>query len=46
MKAPKMTAHVRGEEDDALGDVGYRPHAADRDACQRLLAGGFEVVGT
>jgi hypothetical protein len=35
---------VRGEKDDALGDVGHRPHAADRDAAQRLLAGRFKVV--
>ena len=36
---------VRGEKDDTLGDVGHRPHAADRDAFQRLLAGRFKVVG-
>jgi hypothetical protein len=35
---------VRGKKDDALGDVGNRPHAADRDAVQRLLAGRFKVV--
>ena len=36
---------VRGEKDDALGDVGHIPHAADGDTRQRLLAGRFEVVG-
>jgi hypothetical protein len=35
---------VRGEKDDALGDIGNRPHAADRDAFQRLLTGRFKVV--
>ena len=35
---------VRGEKDDALGDVGHRPHAADRDPGQRLLARRFEVI--
>jgi hypothetical protein len=28
---------VRREKDDALGNVGHRPHAADRDARQRPL---------
>src|SRR5205085_1819640 len=36
---------VRSEKDDALSDVGDRAHAADRDACQRLLARRLEVVG-
>src|SRR5260370_39111261 len=35
---------VRGEKDDALGDVGHRSHAADRDAFQRLLTSRFKVV--
>src|ERR1700730_12833097 len=31
---------VRGEKDDALGDVGHRSHAADRQPRQRLAARG------
>src|ERR1700730_10189854 len=36
---------VRGEKDDALGDVGHRPHAADRQPGQRLAARLLDVVG-
>ncbi len=36
---------VRGEKDDALGDVGHRPHAADRQAGQCLSARLVDVVG-
>src|ERR1700730_17549914 len=36
---------VRGEKDDALGDVGHRPHAADRQPGQRLPARLLDVVG-
>ncbi len=35
---------VRGEKDDALGDVGHCPHAADRQPRQGLLARLIEVV--
>src|SRR6266851_10210572 len=36
---------VRGEKDDALGDVGHRPHAADRKPGQCLSARLVDVVG-
>src|ERR1700738_429503 len=36
---------VRGEKDDALGDVGHRPDAADRQPSQRLAARLVDVVG-
>ena len=36
---------VRGEKDDALGDVGHRSHAADRQPGQRLAARLLDVVG-
>src|SRR5712691_6431522 len=36
---------VRGEKDDALGDVGHRSHAADRQPSQRLAARLLDVVG-
>src|SRR5882724_4195002 len=35
---------VRGEKDDALGDIGDRPHAADRQPSQRLAARLLDVV--
>src|SRR5438128_2523087 len=36
---------VRGEKDDALGDVGHPAHAADRQPGQRLAARLLDVVG-
>jgi hypothetical protein len=36
---------VRGEKDDALGDVGHRSHAANRQPRQRLLPCRVEVAG-
>src|ERR1700737_807771 len=36
---------VRGEKDDALGDVGHRSHAADRQPGQRLPAHLLDGVG-
>ncbi len=36
---------VGGEKDDALGDVGHRSHAADRQAGQCLSARLVDVVG-
>src|SRR6202022_1307574 len=36
---------VRGEKDDALGDVGHRSHAADRQPGQRLPARLLDIVG-
>ena len=35
---------VRGEKDDALGDIGHRSHAADRQPGQRLPARPYGVI--
>src|SRR5438132_7790910 len=39
------TGVVRGEKDDALGDIGHRSHAADWQPGQRLPARLLDVVG-